>query len=585
MSKYSQFCKVFFVLPLACAALLLTACVPSAVNMMPPVTSQTPLTTDGIVVARVINAGGSLLPFNQFTITPKGLNESAANKSPRLTSLPEVSGSSSLFISAVPAGEYSVDSVRAFYVIGESFYSLWGSGGVDLGVFNVVPGKITDLGTFIYYRKVDGDKYSDRLIRIPQTDNRMFIQTYRPFLKYDTAAVQTWVDDGSDTERFSNYVALAQNPTLFSKRYLSASGSLFLLGKLGSILERTPTGDWNQEMLETNSDLNTIAQNARGDLLVGGEQGALFYKTRAGQWQDLSLSVDTEIGAVQWLSSDDAMVYSIQNEAVTVWRGNPALAKVNWTKKLSYIANQGWRDANGQVLATGEVQATNSKSKSRVKNVRLESFLGADYVRIGVQRAGFDNQFDIFDAVDQKLFSITANQQLTYTTAVANNIDRIIPAGNVSLGVDVAGFWSWTGKDAYHRYDAESKQWIDIKTSVTNCPGVKASVKSCKINGKTMRRTSGFDFISTPVFVSPLKGFASVRPTLVGERTPYLAITSDGGQSWMKLAAEYPGKYCTDMVPEVSDRIMLYCGGVSGDFYESLDEGKTWRHVRQHQIF
>jgi photosystem II stability/assembly factor-like uncharacterized protein len=30
---------------------------------------------------------------------------------------------------------------------------------------------------------------------------------------------------------------------------------------------------------------------------------------------------------------------------------------------------------------------------------------------------------------------------------------------------------------------------------------------------------------------------------------------------------------------------MLYCSGVSGDFYESTDEGKTWKHVRQHEIF
>lgn len=590
MSTYFKYCKRILLLPLLSVFLLLAGCFASSVNMKPPITSEAPINNDGIVVARVINAGGFILPFNQLTITPKNINESKDNKYPRLTSLNDPSGSTSLFASAIPPGEYSVDSARSFFVIGEYFYSMWASGGVDLGVFKVAPGKITDLGTFIYYRKVDGDKYTDRLMRIPQTNNQDMINQYRPFLKYNPTDVLTWNDDGSDTDRFSSYVSLSQNPTLFTERYLSESGSLFLLGKLGAVLERTPAGEWNQDALDTNADLHAIAQDAKGQLLVGGDQGALFFRGQDAKWQDLSLDIGTKINSIQFMPSGDALVYTVQNGMGVVLRGNPAKGKSAWEKHYSYVANKGWYDANGQALNTGEPQAKaikNNKSKQRVVSVRFETFLGRDYIRVGIQQSGNDNEFDTLDRVDNKLFRIASDSQLAYEAEMAGKMDRITQAGNVNLGVKVAGFWSWTGKDGYFRYDSATNNWVEIRTVVNNCPSLIAKKTSCKINGKTFSRTSGFNFISTPVFVTAEKGYASVRLSLlVGDnKDPFMVVTTDGGKNWKKMGAEFPGKFCTDMVPEMTDRIMLYCAGVSGDFYESLDEGKNWKHVRQHQVF
>ncbi len=587
MSTYFKYYKKLLFLPLLAVLMLLGGCVASSVNMKPPVTSETPINNDGVVVARVINAGGSMLPFNQLTITPKNINESKDNKYPRLTSLNDPGGSTSLFASAIPPGEYSVDSVRSFFVIGEYFYSLWASGGVDLGVFNVEPGKITDLGTFIYYRKVDGDKYSDRLIRIPQTNNQDMINQYRAFLKYDPANVLSWNEDGSDTDRFSSYVSLSQNPTLFTERYLSKSGSLFLLGKLGSVLERTPTGEWRQDALDTNADLNAIAQDAKGQLLVGGDQGALFFKGRDAKWQNISLDISTKIDSIQFMPSGDALIYAVQNGIGVVLHGNPTKGKSAWKKYYSYVAHKGWRDANEQVLSTGEPEAKVITNKQRIASVRFETFLGRDYIRVGIQQSGNDNEFDTLDRVDNKLFRVASDTQLVYESEMAGKMDRITQAGNVSLGVKIAGFWSWTGKDGYFRYDSATSNWVEINTVVNNCPGLTAKNKACKVNGKTLNRVSGFNFISTPVFVTAEKGYASVRLSLMGndDKNPFMVVTTDGGKSWKKMDAGFPGKFCTDMVPEMTDRIMLYCAGVSGDFYESIDEGKTWKHVRQHQVF
>lgn len=586
MSNYAKNYKKFISLSLLPALLFLAGCVPSSVNMKPPVTSETPLNNDGVVVARVINAGGWMLPFNQLTITPKNINESKDNKYPRLTSLNDPDGTTSLFASAIPPGEYSVESVRSFFVIGDYFYSQWAPGGVDLGVFKVAPGKITDLGTFIYYRKVEGDKYSDRLIRVPQTNNQDMINQYRSFLKYSSADVLTWNEDGSDADRFSSYVSLSQNPTLFTERYISKNGSLFMLGKLGAVLERTVSGEWRQDALDTNADLNAIAQDAKGQLLVGGDQGALFFRGQDSKWQNLSLDVGTKIDSIQFIPTGEALIYTIQNGVGVILRGNPAKGKSAWKKHYSYVANKGWRDANEQALNTGEPEVKVVNNKQRIVSLRFETFLGRDYIRVATQQSGYDNEFNTLDQVDRKLFRIASDTQLTYEAEMAGKMDRITQAGNVSLGVKVAGFWSWTGKDGYFRYDSATNSWAEIKTSVNNCTGVIAKNAKCKVNGKVLSRTSGFNFISTPVFVTAEKGYASVRPSLlVNQNEPYMVVTDDGGKNWKKLSTEFPGKFCTDMVPEMTDRIMLYCAGVSGDFYESIDEGKTWKHVRQHQVF
>lgn len=587
MSNFFQKIKGFCYFSLLSITFLLSGCLPSDVNMKPPITDKTPLNNDGIVVATVINAGGSMLPFNQLTLTPKNINASKKNKYPRLQSLDEPYGNRSVFASAIPPGEYSADSIRSFFVIGEYFYSLWASGGVDLGVFNVAPGKITDLGTFIYYRKVEGDKYSDKLIRIPQTNSQAFIEHYRPFLNYTPAEVLTWNDDGSDTERFSTYVSLSQNPTIFSGRHLSDDGSLFLLGKLGTILERTPSGKWEQDTLETNADLHAAATDNKGQLLIGGDQGALFFKGQDAKWQDLSLGMSTEIDSIQFSPSGEATLYGVENGNGVILRGHLHNGKPKWKKDYSYNVRQGWLDANSQIMNTGEPSFKPSTTLQRIDSLRLENFLGQDYIRVGVKKSGVDKVFGALGKIDYKIFKISPDKKIVYEPSASGKMDRIIKAGKAYIGIDIAGFWSWTGKDSYHRYDSASNTWVDIETHINNCPTIKERVRECRVNGQTLKQTENFNFLSVPVFLSPEKAYASVRAAELysKQREPYMVSTSDGGKTWNKMNIEFPAKFCTDIVPEIDDRIMLHCSGISGDFYESTDEGKTWKHVRQHENF
>ncbi len=587
----------------------LVGCIPSKVNIREPITQETPITQDGVVVAKVINAAGAVLPFNQFTITPKDVNKNKDSQYPRLLSLGDPE-EVSIFASTVPPGEYSVDSVRSFHVIGEYFYSIWATGGVELGVFNVEPGKITDLGTFIYYRKVEGDRYMEKLIRIPDTNNQTFISIYRPFLKYDPANVLSWVDDGLNADRFSNYVALAQNPTVFTERYLSPTGSLFLLGKLGAIVERKKTGEWNQEMLETNAELNAIAQNEKGQILVGGDQGALFFKDNKGTWKDISFDLKTKIGGIKWLPDGKANIFAVQNGRAVVLTANPGSAKIQWDTNFYYSVTKGWHDGNDVAVVTGDpleadiaeklkqtekaqTKKANRKTKartqsSRVSNFTMESFMGHEYLRLTVQKSGYDNQFNIFDSSQPKLFSMSKDMKaIRFESKMSGEMDGIIHAGATNLGIKKAGFWSWTGKDSYFRFNSQSNSWTEMKTYIDKCPKAGEKVARCQVDGKTVSRKESFNFLTIPVFKDVNNAYVTVRPNVAygAEAKTYLLHTADGGNLWKKLDVELPGKFCTDIVPEIHDRILLHCSGVSGDFYESTDEGKTWKHVRQHESF
>ncbi len=41
----------------------------------------------------------------------------------------------------------------------------------------------------------------------------------------------------------------------------------------------------------------------------------------------------------------------------------------------------------------------------------------------------------------------------------------------------------------------------------------------------------------------------------------------------------------TEVITEMSDRLLLSCSEATGDFDESYDEGATWSLTREHQNF
>jgi hypothetical protein len=148
--------NVFVILTL----LLLGGCA-NQVNMLPSLQKTTNIADDqGVVVARIINASNYRFPFNQLTVNPENVNESTTIKPERLVAIKQSVGGSTVFSAPIKAGHYSLSSIRAFHVVGDYSYSRFVSADAQMGTFEVKPGVVTDLGTLIYYPKVQEDKYT-----------------------------------------------------------------------------------------------------------------------------------------------------------------------------------------------------------------------------------------------------------------------------------------------------------------------------------------------------------------------------------------------------------------------------------------
>ena len=70
---------------------------------------------------------------------------------------------------------------------------------------------------------------------------------------------------------------------------------------------------------------------------------------------------------------------------------------------------------------------------------------------------------------------------------------------------------------------------------------------------------------------------------LDGERV--VMQTTDKGASWKVAEAELPNKYCSSLIGDIKDALIMSCNGATGDFYQSEDMGVSWELVREHQNF
>jgi len=168
-----------------------------------------------------------------------------------------------------------------------------------------------------------------------------------------------------------------------------------------------------------------------------------------------------------------------------------------------------------------------------------------------------------------------------YIEEIGEGIDNVLDIGNSYLGVKFPGFWGTSNK--YFNINKTTKEWLPIATKVNLCNVLGKLHSNCN---KEKIKLSSFSFLSIPVFVDDKNAYAVVRLVYPGYAKPikekYLTITSeDGGLSWVYDPRPIPGETCLDTSRGNNGEIIAYCNGRSADFYQSVDMGKTWQHVRQ----
>lgn len=587
------------------------------VNMLPTLSQKSvPKTNQGVVVVRVINASAYPLPFNQLTITPENLNESKKIKPSRLQALTISTTRNTVFSSPVKSGSYSLDSIRAFHTRGDYWYSRWVGSDAQFGTFSVKPGKVTDLGTIIYYPKPQEDKYLNTLLRQPSSQVANTLNDYFPFYKFSTEQVLTWSEDEYQEERDALFVSVAQNPVTFNTQYLAPDNSIYFIGKLGVILKRTAEKEWETDAVDTNFDLFAITQNKHGDIMVGGDEGVIFFKSLNGEWQNISIENSHHIEELHFSQHGYIELISRKETSLHVMTKPLTNLYEKWKTIVTYDSINGWK-GNHENQQKNLVNKLSEKNKTKPTKKNANRIVSAvtnredDIKTITLKQQSKRDNF-VFSAGTNSMYQFNPeNWNITEFVndtdfeldkkikggAVKINtsdsdfkLDKKINGGAVKIGIEYAGFWSFNGKPQYYKQDLTSKKWTKIATSIKSCEeGYRHSAKFCvsisKVNIKTRVNSQVFNFTSIPWFANNNQGVAIV--SFSGKKKSESAIinTVDGGKTWHHTEYKLPNEFCTQLVNDIKTSLLLSCEGVSSDFYESIDNGKTWTQVREHENF
>jgi len=573
--------------------LYLSGCV-SSVNMLQPISTETPMSAQkGLVVARVVNASGYSLPFNQLTIAPEDVNQSKAIKPDRLLSLETQSTATTVFASQVNPGSYAVIGLRSFHVVGERWYQKWVPAGLELGVFNVKPGETTDLGTLIYYPKSLGDKYTDLLLRAPHSTFGEVLKTHFPFYLDTSASINSWSDDGGSDERQDLFASVAQNPVAFASAYQSPRDSIHFLARLGVIIERQADEEWSLDAIPSNMGMNAIAINEYGFKVVGGEEGQLYARAPDGEWSNISFDSSEEILDLSFHSFNALDVLVRQDRTLRLLRTNAMADQLVWSELDRYDSIKGWYSSiplDDESKKAKKPKSEKPRRPKRIGSASFSAFSDEAFISVTVLNSGPIAALANGKTQSYPYHPVSGEVQ---SDAVKDKITNTVNAGAVTLGIKRAGFWSWDGRPNFYRYEQTEKKWKELTMSIRVCPdGKQTQERTCP--GHTPPKSSKlrvFNFRSVPKFTSDTEAVAviSFQPSPYRRSDDpiplHIYATSDGGLTWRDTGNSLPEKYCSNLVPLVLDRLLVSCNGASGDFYQSFDSGATWEHIRQQENF
>lgn len=572
--------------------LFMLGCGGSYVNYRPVLDQKTIIHPDqGVVIARIVNTSTYPLPFNNLTITPENLNESKKIKPDELQALTPYEKGTTVFASQIPPGSYALKNILAWHFRGEYRYSNYIPADTKLGTFEVKAGQVTDLGTILYYPKPQNDKFLKILSRVPETANGEVLAKYFPFYNYQSDNIISWKDDGKSEERDSLIASIAQNPVTYQKRYLAPDKSVYFLAKLGVILKRNASGEWSLDGVDTNLNLNTIAQSKAGDVIVGGAEGKLFWKHAGYEWKDISLDYQHDIKELIFYDESTIDMVVDEGKNALIYRADKHKNSLKWKEMNRFNHIKGWSQTRELLSNEPDSKSVKKKKKQhRIAELFLRKLDGSHYIDISTQTMRSAGTFAINEF---KTFGYDPITWETYTPESLHEMSTIIDSGAIKLGIKKAGFWDWDSRPEYYRLDTSTNEWMEIKRTTKRCSdGSIIGKAGCSAIGKKGRsKRADFSFRSLPFFKNELEAIVianlSKSSLWTGERSKEVKIlsTKDGGKTWIDTGNELPSSFCGSIVKEVTDRILLSCEGVSTDFYESFDDGANWQHVRQQENF
>lgn len=468
----------------------------------------------------------------------KAINEKNVDWDPEVYSMNPISAGaigSQLFVGTMPAGEYIVGTLEAYYTDGQLTSWIRMDVGYEGGRFEVKPHEFANLGSVVFQplKSIRQDSFwsagsSQRayVTRLPQqADLLPFVKTMYPQAAAQLAAMSSSGWKADPIASFRRDLAELSRDNVLITDAAASNGQRSLFGKLGQLRRLTPTG-WETVDLPTNGQVGAVV-HSRDYTLVGAEQGEVFVQRQGdSKWQAIRPVPADEavIGLVQ--SGADFFALTKASKAVKVYRfKQPTDA---WETVGSFTTKEGGafiRYGNPFIVATpGGVRLFN--------DVYLNDFS-------------------------------SANGQ--WTTGKTSGLIRLVDLGaGTLLGLESS---SWDGiGDTLYSADY-GKTWVAMDRSSSFWVQSKFEFSLPARNGDKLVLIDSVTETST-VNGKPVKS-SSLRLT----SKPISAIASKG--AWQSHGKAIPG--CEILLPQISDEKRLYALCEYGKVVSTADMGNSWQ--------
>jgi hypothetical protein len=379
----------------------------------------------------------------------------------------------------------------------------------------------------------------------------------------------------------------------FAGQVLAPDGSLYLLGKLGVILRYSPDDGFETLAVDTNLQLNSFAQNDAGDRVVGGFESALFFQAAGDEWQSVNLPEKATVHYLTFYQENEVdVVYSVDKYLYVSRFDKDDLTNVRVLNTYDYITR--WEFSEKVVSDDDKSKSKDTKKVPKphnIKNAWVTKVGDKAQLKVTSFRKG---RYSHFDSTDVETYEFSPDTWEMKIAKESEGMDSILSAGAAEIGIQQAGYWSWTGRPTYYSRASSTSEWREISAKLEYCKeGTTMQKNGACTDGKkgSKPESDRFTFLSVPWFWDGENGLAIVNFSDVdfwsGKRESETKIltTNNGGISWEKTELSLPKEYCSNIVSEINDRILLSCEGATSDFFESTDRGVTWQHIRQQQDF
>ncbi len=560
--------------------LYLTACATSSVDMVKNYSEGTELGSDkGIVVARIVNASAYDWSFNYLTLAPKDFHADSDIKLQRLTKFSDMPKLQTLFAAPVNAGKYSIADLFSYHQVGDYYYQNWANTSPNFGTFTVEAGKVTNLGTLVYYHKPDGDRYHKLVARADDAEQALdeARRAVPDLFNLADSETLTWDEDEYEEERFDLFLNIAQNPIVYNKQVNRLDGSYVYLSKLGMMLRRDNDGNWLLDSVDTFHDLIHYSENNRGDEVLVDAGSNIFIKYGgSSEWQ--KGRIDCNFEQLEYIHlGNDGNVYAVlsfeRQLEISMLEDfdNGALQVLKkYSKKLG-----GW-------LSEKEFDAKHDELLAEHTDLRIDTEKLLPKVR-RVSTARKEDQAVL--TVDKRFYLISFNESRVDEVESSFKPGTILRATNdawlaSSAAIFGSNFVSFNKGESWEKYSNQVR--IDA------CPGENQEDAASRSDRRGARCLDGkvkfnqMNFVGLPLFYEDGTGYAILADTIrdiwkgTSETNFYFVSTDDRGETWENKNTDIPDHCVNLSKPPNSNDLLLGCANTTGRFYRSDRHDLNW---------